>query len=82
MVFCVKELGIPIEYLVRAVFEAIEKHARTEYGFASVLNVDKEKPNFKDEMPRYVNIIFIGFSSLVKAYSDLLQLFPRGNVSP
>ncbi|KAL0060424.1 hypothetical protein AAF712_012793 [Marasmius tenuissimus] len=35
-----------------AVFQAIEKHAKTEYGYASVLLVDGE-PVLKDEQPSY-----------------------------
>ncbi|KAG7093987.1 hypothetical protein E1B28_007617 [Marasmius oreades] len=35
-----------------AIFEAIERHAKTEYGYASVLAVDKT-PVLKDEMPSY-----------------------------
>ncbi|KAF9269091.1 seven-hairpin glycosidase [Marasmius fiardii PR-910] len=35
-----------------AIFQAIEKHAKTEYGYASVLAVDKT-PVWKDEMPSF-----------------------------
>ena len=37
----------------RAIFQAIEKHAKTEYGYASVYNVDEDESRLKDEMPSY-----------------------------
>ncbi|KAG5647834.1 hypothetical protein DXG03_007758 [Asterophora parasitica] len=39
------------------VFEAIEKHARTKYGYASITNVDTvpKSVTLLDEMPRYGN---------------------------
>ncbi|KAK7028816.1 hypothetical protein VNI00_014829 [Paramarasmius palmivorus] len=36
-----------------AIFQAIEKHAKTEYGYASVYNVDEDESRLKDEMPSY-----------------------------
>jgi hypothetical protein len=40
--------------LPRAVFEAIEKHSRTPYGYASIAHVDEEPANQLNEMPRWV----------------------------
>ncbi|KAJ2930958.1 hypothetical protein H1R20_g6105, partial [Candolleomyces eurysporus] len=36
-----------------SVFEAIERHAKTKYGYASINNVDQVPPQWKDEMPSY-----------------------------
>jgi mannosyl-oligosaccharide alpha-1,2-mannosidase len=38
-----------------SVFEAIEKETRTQYGYASIYDVDRSPPSFKDEMPRQVH---------------------------
>ena len=38
-----------------AIFQAIEKHTRTRYGYASVLDIDKETVIQLDDMPRYLN---------------------------
>ena len=37
-----------------AVFEAIEKHAKTPAGYASLHSVYRVPASLKDEMPRYV----------------------------
>lgn len=58
---CLSSLDISTRILIvvhdRSVFEAIEKHAKTEYGFASVSGVDWENPQHKNEMPRFVSAI-------------------------
>jgi len=36
-----------------SIFEAIQEHAKTQYGYASVNFVDKTPPGLKDEMPSY-----------------------------
>ena len=36
-----------------AVFEAIEKHAKTQAGYASLRSVYRVPASLKDEMPRY-----------------------------
>lgn len=41
---------------LRSVFESIEKHARTKFGYTSLAFVDEVPPPLKDEMPRYVLI--------------------------
>ena len=38
-----------------SVFQAIEKHAKTAVGYASVFNVDKTPASLKDEMPRWAS---------------------------
>jgi mannosyl-oligosaccharide alpha-1,2-mannosidase len=38
----------------REIFQAIEEHSRTEYGYASVSMLDSLPAHQKDEMPRYV----------------------------
>ena len=35
-----------------AVFQAIEREAKTKSGYASLLNVEKSPATLKDEMPR------------------------------
>ena len=37
-----------------AVFQAIEREAKTNSGYASLLTVEKSHATLKDEMPRYV----------------------------
>ena len=41
-----------ISFFLRSVFEAIEKHSRTKYGYASVSQVDALPVQLKNEMPR------------------------------
>ncbi|ESK90496.1 glycoside hydrolase family 47 protein [Moniliophthora roreri MCA 2997] len=36
-----------------AVFQSIERYAKTEYGYASINEVDSDAPTLKDEMPSY-----------------------------
>ncbi|KXN86576.1 Endoplasmic reticulum mannosyl-oligosaccharide 1,2-alpha-mannosidase [Leucoagaricus sp. SymC.cos] len=36
-----------------SVLEAIEKYAKTKYGYASLLDIDSEKPDYKNEMPSF-----------------------------
>lgn len=36
----------------RSIFEAIEKYAKTQYGYASLSDVDQESPRAQNEMPR------------------------------
>lgn len=36
------------------IFKAIERHTKTEHGYASVSGVDKEKPFKQNSMPRFV----------------------------
>ena len=59
-----------------AIFQAINKFARTEYGFASVHGVDGNIRQL-DDMPRY------GFESLIFSVDLRLitpcQLVPRGD---
>ena len=38
--------------LLRSMFEAIEKHSRTKYGYASIWQVDTLPVQLKNEMPR------------------------------
>ena len=38
----------------RVLYEAIEKHTRARYGYASILQVDILPVSLKDEMPRSV----------------------------
>ncbi|KIO22861.1 glycoside hydrolase family 47 protein [Tulasnella calospora MUT 4182] len=35
------------------IFKAIERHTKTEYGYASVSGVDKEEPLKQNSMPSY-----------------------------
>lgn len=39
-----------------AIYAAIEKHTKAPYGYASVGNIDTDKPSKIDEMPRYVHV--------------------------
>jgi mannosyl-oligosaccharide alpha-1,2-mannosidase len=36
-----------------AIFQAIEKHARTEYGYASIQDIDQETVTQRDDMPSW-----------------------------
>jgi mannosyl-oligosaccharide alpha-1,2-mannosidase len=49
-------------FVDRAIFEAIEKHARLERGYASVSDVGKVPVEHLDEMPRFV-ILYSRFKS-------------------
>ena len=42
-----------------AIFQAIEEHARTEYGYASIQDINKETVTQLDDMPRYLNQKYI-----------------------
>jgi mannosyl-oligosaccharide alpha-1,2-mannosidase len=48
-----------------AVFEAIEKNTKTEYGYASIRNVNMSSAPKKDTMPRcvhgYMLLVFANF---------------------
>ena len=37
-----------------AIFEAIEREAKTPSGYANVNNVDTHQPQQRDEMPRFL----------------------------
>jgi hypothetical protein len=49
---------IPFLPYLRSVFEAIEEHSRTRYGYASIEHVDRLPAQLKNEMPRWVAISF------------------------
>ena len=36
------------------IFQAIEKHARTRYGYTTVRGIDDNQVQLLDDMPRYV----------------------------
>lgn len=37
----------------RTIFQAIEKHAKTEYGYAVINDVSQADPSKKNEMPSF-----------------------------
>jgi mannosyl-oligosaccharide alpha-1,2-mannosidase len=43
------------DFIHRSIFEAIEKHTKTEYGYSSITATDKDDPMYKNEMPRCVS---------------------------
>lgn len=43
---------IPFFPYSRSVFEAIERHSRTRYGYASIEHVDRLPAPLRNEMPR------------------------------
>lgn len=45
------------------IFQAIERHTKTEYGYASVSGVDKAEPVKQNSMPRFVSGICVQKSS-------------------
>ena len=60
-----------------AVFQAIEREAKTKSGYTSLLNVEKSHGNVKDEMPRCVTC---GWWSRILTERGHVQLFPRRDV--
>lgn len=42
-----------------AIFQAIEKHTRTKFGYASIHGIDGHKSHQLDDMPRQVLLIII-----------------------
>ncbi|EFI27370.1 mannosyl-oligosaccharide alpha-1,2-mannosidase [Coprinopsis cinerea okayama7 len=55
-----------------AVFQSIEKHAKTKYGYASVVNVDQVPPDWKDEMPSYFLAETLKYLYLLFSEEDLI----------
>lgn len=55
-----------------AVFESIDRHARTKYGYASVSNVDVVPPQWKDEMPSYFLAETLKYLYLLFVEEDLI----------
>jgi mannosyl-oligosaccharide alpha-1,2-mannosidase len=43
------------------IFQAIEKHARTKYGYSTVRGIDSGAVQQLDDMPRYVVYIYLLF---------------------
>ena len=50
-----------------AIFQAIEKHARTRYGYSTVYGIDGHVRQL-DDMPRYIFIALFIFSGLIFFY--------------
>ncbi|KAG6909355.1 hypothetical protein DXG01_000955 [Tephrocybe rancida] len=57
-----------------SVFEAIEKHARTEFGYASIIDVDQVPVNHKNEMPSYFLAETLKYLYLMFIDDDVLPL--------
>ncbi|KAF9466050.1 glycoside hydrolase [Collybia nuda] len=57
-----------------AVFEAIEKHARTPYGYAAVGHVDMVPPPLMDSMPSYFLAETLKYLFLLFTNDDLIPL--------
>ncbi|KAF8637671.1 hypothetical protein AX17_002737 [Amanita inopinata Kibby_2008] len=56
------------------IFEAIEKHARTEYGYASVLMLNSLPAHLKDEMPSWFLAETLKYLYLLFTDEDLIPL--------
>ncbi|KAI6101362.1 glycoside hydrolase family 47 protein [Pisolithus sp. B1] len=56
------------------IFQAIEKHARTAYGFASLRGVDRETPEKLDEMPSYFLAETLKYLYLLFLEEDIIPL--------
>ncbi|KAF9453575.1 glycoside hydrolase family 47 protein [Macrolepiota fuliginosa MF-IS2] len=57
-----------------SVFEAIEEHAKTKYGFASVTGVDWEKPEHKNEMPSFFMAETLKYLYILFRDEDIVSL--------
>ncbi|KAL0957118.1 hypothetical protein HGRIS_003211 [Hohenbuehelia grisea] len=57
-----------------AVFEALEKHAKNEHGFASVSNVDSIPTYLNDDMPSFFLAETLKYLYLLFAEKDLIPL--------
>ncbi|KAF5383721.1 hypothetical protein D9615_003586 [Tricholomella constricta] len=57
-----------------SVFEAIEKHARTIYGYASITNVDSASVTLLDEMPSYFLAETLKYLYLLFTDNDVIPL--------
>jgi len=55
-----------------AIFQAIEKHCKTKYGYASLLNVDSGKPRWKDDMPSFFLAETLKYFYLLFKEEDIL----------
>ncbi|KAF8889335.1 glycoside hydrolase [Infundibulicybe gibba] len=57
-----------------AVFQSIEKHARTKYGYASIYDVYESEPQPLDEMPSYFLAETLKYLYLLFTDEDILPL--------
>ncbi|KAH6916030.1 mannosyl-oligosaccharide alpha-1,2-mannosidase [Coprinopsis sp. MPI-PUGE-AT-0042] len=55
-----------------AIFQSIEKHAKTQHGYASVLQVDTVSPTWKDEMPSFFLAETLKYLYLLFSEEDLI----------
>ncbi|KAF4610815.1 hypothetical protein D9613_006916 [Agrocybe pediades] len=56
------------------IFEAIERHTKTEYGYAGILQVDQTPTPMKDEMPSYFLAETLKYLYLLCHNDDLIPL--------
>lgn len=57
-----------------SIFEAIEKHTRTKYGYASVSNIDSSNPSHKNEMPSFFLAETLKYLYLLFKEDDVVSL--------
>lgn len=55
-----------------AIFQSIEKHCKTKYGYASVYQVDTGSPAWKDEMPSFFLAETLKYLFLLFSEKDLI----------
>jgi hypothetical protein len=59
------------------VFESIERLTKTEYGYATVTDVNKEEPPLKDEMARYVFTLTRKDVAQLRQHLHLASFLPK-----
>ncbi|KAF7770505.1 CAZyme family GH47 [Agaricus bisporus var. burnettii] len=57
-----------------SIFEAIEKHSKTDYGYASLSTADSDKPVLENEMPSYFMAETLKYLYLLFREDDIVSL--------